>query len=65
VLDAFICQKLERLDRMESRFETRFDRLEAKVDGLEVFTGDAKRRLTRIESYLQLSWCRGASRCRA
>ncbi|HEX7839450.1 MAG TPA: hypothetical protein VF469_18360 [Kofleriaceae bacterium] len=59
---------VERLDRMESRFETRFDvlesrfdvlesrfdRLETKVDGLEVFASDAQGRLKRIESHLQL-----------
>jgi len=67
---------VERLDRMETRFETRFDRfeakvdglevkvngikakvdgLEAKVDGLEVFASDSQRRLTRIETHLQLN----------
>ena len=46
---------VERLDRMETRFETRFDRFEAKVDGLEVFASDSQRRLTRIETHLQLN----------
>lgn len=46
---------VERLDRMERRFESRFDRLEAKVDGLEVFANDAKQRLDRIETHLQLN----------
>jgi hypothetical protein len=45
---------VERLDRMEHRFETRFDVLETKVDGLEVFASDAQGRLKRIETHLQL-----------
>jgi chaperonin cofactor prefoldin len=59
---------VERLDRMERRFEIRFDvlesrftrletkvdGLEAKVDGLEVFASDAQGRLKRIETHLQL-----------
>jgi DNA repair exonuclease SbcCD ATPase subunit len=59
---------VEHLDRMERRFETRFDvleskfnRLETKVDGLEtkvdgseVFASDAQGRLKRIETHLQL-----------
>lgn len=59
---------VERLDRMERRFETRFDMLESrfnrletkvdgletKVDGLEVFASDAQGRLKRIETHLQL-----------
>jgi chaperonin cofactor prefoldin len=59
---------VERLDRMERRFETRFDVLESrfdvlesrfngletKVDGLEVFASDAQGRLKRIETHLQL-----------
>jgi hypothetical protein len=61
---------VERLDRMERRFETRFDvlesrftRLEMKVDGLEVFASDAQGRLKRIETHLQLKrWTRPAPR---
>jgi flavorubredoxin len=45
---------VERLDRMERRFETRFDGLETKVDKLEVFASDAQGRLKRIETHLQL-----------
>ena len=52
---------VEHLDRMERRFETRFDvletkvdGLETKVDGLEVFASDAQGRLKRIETHLQL-----------
>lgn len=45
---------VERLDRMERRFEIRFDVLETKVDGLEVFASDAQGRLKRIETHLQL-----------
>ena len=39
---------VERLDRMESRFESRFDRL-------EVFASDAKQRLDRIETHRDAS----------
>jgi hypothetical protein len=46
---------------MESRFESRFDRLEAKVDGLEVFASDAKQRLDRIETHLQLNGSNASS----
>ncbi len=45
---------VDRLDRMERRFESRFDELETKVDGLEVFASDAQGRLKRIETHLQL-----------
>jgi hypothetical protein len=44
----------QRFDRMETRFETRFDQLETRVGGLEVFAADAQRRLKRIEGHLQL-----------
>ena len=54
---------VERLDRMERNFETRFTGLEAKVDRLEVFASDAQGRLKRIETHLQLkSASRSASR---
>jgi hypothetical protein len=60
---------VERLDRMENRFESRFDGLELQVKGLElqvkglevqtkgleVFASDAQRRLERIETHLQLN----------
>jgi uncharacterized protein YceH (UPF0502 family) len=59
---------VERLDRMEGRiedrfdgFERRFDRIEVKVDGLEVFASDAQRRLDRIETHLQLNGASHAS----
>ncbi|HEX7842817.1 MAG TPA: hypothetical protein VF469_35330 [Kofleriaceae bacterium] len=45
----------QRLDRMEARFDARFDQLETRVGGLEVFAADAQRRLKRIEGHLQLS----------
>lgn len=48
---------VERLDRMESRFESRFDGLETR---LEVFAIDAQRRLKRIEGHLQLNGSNGS-----
>ena len=41
---------VERLDRMETRFETRFDRFEAKVDGLEVKVNGIKAKVDGLEA---------------
>ena len=41
---------IERIDRMESRFDRRFDTLETKVVLLEVFAADAKQRFDGIET---------------
>ena len=52
---------VERLDRIDGRF----DKLEAKVDRLEVrfevFASDAQQRLKRIETHLALSGSKGSS----
>lgn len=54
----------QRFDRMEARFETRFDQLETRVGGLEVFAVDAQRRLKRIEGHLQLNGASSRSRAK-
>jgi hypothetical protein len=41
----------QRIDRMEARFEHRFDVLATKVDGLEVFALDTQRRLNGLEGF--------------
>jgi hypothetical protein len=59
---------VERLDRMElkfecrfDQFERRFDQLDVRVQGLEGFASDAQQRLQRIETHLELNGSSHAS----